>query len=223
MKRGRRFDGLIEPKTKHDHDKPGELFAEMAFFEAASVIAYRRLERELQSFDAPGELIARAREARADEARHARTMTRLAKRFGGEVQEVEHQPIRRRLLFAFAMENAVEGCVGETFGALVASYQARVAADPEVRAELAIVARDEAKHAALAAEIAAWLAPQLTEAQRAAIARAQADEIAWLRRAAGRANPARELEALAGLPSQKRALGLIDALERRLLPALAAA
>src|SRR5207247_1515181 len=72
-------------------------------------------------------------------------------------------------LAELARDNAVEGMVGETFGALVATCQARAAASPVVRAVFARIARDEARHAALAHRLAPWLAGRLSARERVAI------------------------------------------------------
>ncbi|MGH7272770.1 MAG: ferritin-like domain-containing protein, partial [Polyangiaceae bacterium] len=67
----------------------------------------------------------------------------------------------RRSLEAIAIENATEGCVRETYGALVAMWQARFAREGRVRRAMARIAEDEARHAALAWEVAAWLEAKL--------------------------------------------------------------
>jgi hypothetical protein len=54
-----------------------------------------------------------------------------------------------RSLEELAVENAVEGCVRETYGALTAIWQARTAKDPSVAAAVRRIARDETRHAAL--------------------------------------------------------------------------
>ena len=52
-----------------------------------------------------------------------------------------------RELEAIAIENAVEGCVRESFGALLATWQAKTAGDARVRAAMKRIARDETRHA----------------------------------------------------------------------------
>ena len=49
-----------------------------------------------------------------------------------------------------------EGCVGETVAAVVASEQLARATDPAVRAALARIAADEARHAELAWRTVSW-------------------------------------------------------------------
>jgi hypothetical protein len=48
----------------------------MAQLEAASIVAFDRLARELDAHGAPAELVAEARRAKTDEVRHARTLFR---------------------------------------------------------------------------------------------------------------------------------------------------
>lgn len=163
---GRRPEGLITPPAHTARAPLAALFAEIARLEAASVFAFERLARELARLDAPAELIAQAGRAALDEIRHARITGALARRYGAEpgVPSLARLPERSR--FAIALENAVEGCVRETYGALVAHHQARLARDPQVRAALHTIAADETRHAELAWQIAAWLEPQLTAAER---------------------------------------------------------
>src|SRR5207244_7659366 len=122
-------------------------FAEMARLEAASVVAFRTLARELAFHRAPKRLVRAAERAARDEIRHARAMTALARRHGVNVviDDIPSPPIRD--LESIARENAVEGCVHETWGALLAHHQAMTGADPLVRTVMARIARGEKQHA----------------------------------------------------------------------------
>ena len=102
----------------------GAYFAVAAHFEEASVHAFRRLHGELRAHRAPVGLLRAARRAQRDEVRHARLTARMARRFGGRPVPARVAPIETRALPEVALENAVEGCVRETFGALVTSFQA---------------------------------------------------------------------------------------------------
>lgn len=154
--------------------------AKLAHDEAASVWAFERFERELRRHGAPGWLLREARRARRDEIRHARTMTKLARRFGGAIAAPRIRRSRRvRSLEAIAVENAVEGCVNETFGALVAMIQSRTIA-PELRSIFARIAADETRHAALARAAARWMGARLSPASRTRVAAAKSDAIAAL-------------------------------------------
>jgi hypothetical protein len=214
---GRRPEGLVV----HAPDRSGTAtsiaawLAEAAHLEAASVVSFRRLERELRALGAPPALVTAARRSRADEIRHAREMTRLAHRYGGTPRAVVVEPVGARSPFEIALENAVEGCVRETFGALVAEYQGRAARDPEVRAVLVRIARDEARHAALAHDVSAWLEPRLAPRERAALARARAVALAELREELLEA-PAGDVAELGGMPRPREALALLDRMEAAL-------
>lgn len=147
--------------------------AECAHLEAASVIAFQHLEQDLRQLGAPPSMVASARRARADVIRHAREMTTLARRFGQTPPKVDVVATADRSPFEVALENAVEGCVRETYGALVVAYQAESATDPEIRSVAKRIARDEARHVALAHEVARWIEPQLVASEREAILRAR--------------------------------------------------
>jgi len=161
----------------------GDVLAERATLEAVSVHAFATLERELAAHGAPPALLRDVRRARRDEVRHTAMMARLARRFGGTPRAFEApagSPVRG--LFAIALENAVEGCVRETYGAVVGLVEARVSRDAQVRRAMRSIAADECRHAELAWEVAAWLSPRLTPAEREAVDRATRDAVAALAR-----------------------------------------
>jgi hypothetical protein len=80
-----------------------------------------------------------------------------------------------RPLDAVARDNAVEGCVHELYGALVALWQAYAARDPAVRTTMRSIALDEARHAALAWDVGRWADGELPAAQRRAVRRHRRD------------------------------------------------
>jgi hypothetical protein len=152
---GRRPQGL-QPLAPVLADAPlARHFAELPQLEAASICAFERIARELREFGAPERLAIAADAAARDEVRHAQVMAELARSFGAEpgIPKIESQTLRAR--FAFSLDNAVEGCVRETFGALLAHCQAALARDPAVATALARIAEDETRHAELSWEIAA--------------------------------------------------------------------
>jgi hypothetical protein len=212
---GRRPEGLKGPGgcDLAGSDRTGQHFAATAHLEAASVEAFDRLTDELSLLGAPADLLAGCQRARLDEIRHTALMTHLAARFGGSVRPVVVAPARPRSAAEIAHENAVEGCVRETFGALVAHFQASQSPDEEVRAALAQIAEDETRHAALSWQIQGWLEQQAGCA--GALARAQAAAVAGLRS---------EIESgsldggeVAGLPDRDTARRLLDGLTMQLL------
>ena len=210
---GRRPDGLVDLACARAD--VGAYFAEVTWLEAAAVVAFRRVESDLVALGAPTELIVAAQRAQADEIRHAREASALARRFGGVERPLEVAPPVERDAFAIALENAVEGCVRETYGALAAAYQAKRAEDPAIRAFFARIAPDEANHAALSHDIAAWLEPQLTTEERAHIATAKDAALAELR-ATTEASPYAKL---AGLPGAEHVRLLVDGMQREILAA----
>ncbi|MCU0686523.1 MAG: ferritin-like domain-containing protein [Polyangiaceae bacterium] len=122
-----------------------------AYLEGASVEAFERFAAELASFGAPTELVALAHQARADEVRHHALLLALGRRFDPSFACAEPlaTPAAPRSLYTFALENAVEGCVRETWGALLAQHQAARAADGAVRFVSELIADDETRHAEL--------------------------------------------------------------------------
>ncbi|HEY4122343.1 MAG TPA: hypothetical protein VGM56_30960, partial [Byssovorax sp.] len=168
----------------------GEHLARAASLEAASVLAFGRLASELTARGAPAELVAAASRAAEDERRHACATTRLAARRG-------HHPIaprvrrpRARGLVALAIENAVEGCVHETLGALTNAWQITHAADADVAALARTLARDELRHAAVSWSVAAFCHERLDARSRERVARAVRRAVERLRRPAKPACPA---------------------------------
>ena len=207
---GRRPEGLVDCRPACRGDEVGASLAEAARLEAASVHAFRRLGGELASMKAPRALVKGAERAARDEVRHARVTSRLARRRGAVPAKVVIDRRRpARSLEAFAIENAVEGCVRECFGALVATHQAACAPDPRLALEMRRIARDETRHAALAWEISRWIAPRLPADARGRVRRAMQDAVATLRREVGEMplEVAREL----GLPAGDDARALVDA------------
>jgi hypothetical protein len=116
---------------------------------------------------------------------------------------------------AFVTENAVEGCVRETFGALLAMHQRARAKDPGVRRAMATIALDETHHAELAWAIHRWALPRLSAAARRRVRWAQDAAMSELRAAAGRWHP--EVVQAAGMPSPAVESRLLQELEAALL------
>lgn len=192
---------------------PADILMAMADLEEQSIGAFVRLARELAHHRAPTGLVVRSREAARDEVRHARQTRALAASFGAEAPDrrLRSRPRRRRVpgLVDLLVENAVEGCVRETFGALMAHVQAALATDHGARRTMAEVAADESRHAALAWAIHAWGVENVSPEDRARIEDAR-------RRAAHAL--IRGIECGEGEP-RNGALGLVGAREARSLAA----
>jgi rubrerythrin len=196
-------------------DAGARWLARAAHDEAASVVAFAALADELARLGAPAEMLAALAEAARDEQRHAAQVIALAQRRGADIVAPRIADVPARDLLALAVENAVEGCVHETWAALVAAHQARAAHDPALRAAFAEIAADEARHADLAWAIDAWLSEQLDEAARAEVAAARRSAVRALATGLAEAPEHAELVAL-GLPSPRVALQLCAGLDAAL-------
>jgi hypothetical protein len=129
--------------------------------EHASVAAFARFSLELLALGAPADLVTSAHEAALDEVRHARDAFALASAYRGEGVEPGPLPLGdslplARSLAELARAAVSEGIVGETIASLLAAEEAALTDDPAVRAVLATVASDEARHAELAVRAVAW-------------------------------------------------------------------
>jgi len=186
----------------------GAWLARAAYLEGASVATFRILERELEAHAAPGALVRGARRAAADEVRHARAMRLLARERGAVARRPRRTRRRERSVLAFAIDNAVEGCVRETFSAALATWQSLRATDARIRDAMAPIARDEARHAELAWRVAAWIDSRLDEADRVAVRAARERAVRELGRSLELAAESVPL----GLPDRSQAIVLFQSL-----------
>jgi hypothetical protein len=209
---GRRPPGLEEEAATAEL---GAYFRSMAQLEAASVDAFRILRRELAGHKLPRRLDRAMRRAARDEVRHARAARALGRRFGGTYAPPTVKPLPARTLEQIAVDNAVEGCVRETYGALVASYQANMAKDVAVRAAMKRIAKDEIRHAALSWQLDTWLDTRLDRAARTRVASAKDRARAELAAELGRGQT-KELAEVAGLPAPAQARALLERLSSAL-------
>jgi hypothetical protein len=200
---GRRPAGLLHGEGRGT-SAVGAYFANVAQLEAASVNAFEALEEELSHHGAPAELVERARMARRDEVRHARVMQHVSARHGGrfEAPRVEKRPVRS--LEEIAIENAAEGCVRETFGALVGMWQAEFARDADVRRIMKRIARDETRHAELSWAVDAWARQRLSPEALQRVEEARRCALHAIAEEAERGYD-EELVEIAGMPGQEAA------------------
>jgi hypothetical protein len=187
----------------------GRYFARQSWLEAASVHAFGRLAAELRQRRAPDSLARAAERAAQDEVRHARATAALARRHRASPPPVRIRKQPRRTLEAFALENMIEGCVRESWAALLALWQAKTAADPLVRRTMAAIAPDEVRHAELAWAVDAWARPRLSAKARARVTAASDAALAEL--ASERAPSA--VDSAIGLPSGRSLRTLYAAFE----------
>lgn len=209
---GRRASGASTTSCTHDPDL-GAVLAGLAHREAASVVAFEELAHALMREGAPESLSRRALACADDERQHARAVHALAVRFGsGDVLDVP-APTRVPSLAELLALNAVEGCVRETYGALVAAHQADHASDAEIRSAFGAIARDEARHGLFSFALHDFARTHLDEATFDTLERARHEAA---------------VELLAGsfdAPSEaiRKAMGLPSAHEARALAAVVCA
>jgi hypothetical protein len=197
----------------------GTHFARVACMEAGSVEAFRNLHDELRAHGAPQRLLRAAARATRDEVRHVRMTSALARRFGEE--PIAPYPAPHRVPRSFeevALENAIEGCVRETYSALECMWQAHQATDASVRSTMKRIARDEMRHLALSWAVDSWAKSRLDLAARRRLREAQLEELQAL--VGETANdPLDSLVAIAGLPRAAQSRSLIGTIGAQLVAA----
>jgi bacterioferritin (cytochrome b1) len=170
---GRRPAGLVTPRCIEATSAIGAWLAEAAWLEAASIPAFIYLARELDMHGAPRMLARLSLAAARDEIRHAHMMNAMAARFGGKPPLADVGLPQPRSLEDMAIENAIEGCVRETWGAIVAMWQAESARDRELRDVFRSISGDEARHASLAWAVDSWLSTRLDDAAKKRVVEAR--------------------------------------------------
>lgn len=211
---GRRPNGLVACPRGGLERSVGDYLAEAAFLESAAIVAFAQMAEALRSFGAPARLVRAAESARNDEIRHARTMTILAHHYGTSPVDVEIAETPAHTLESLAIENAVEGCVRETYAVVRAMWQSQNAEDPRLRSALSMIAREELRHAELSWDLDKWLSKQLDASACARVEEARRRAIAELRYELGAA-PHPEVVRMAGMPDVHVGLRLLDELVAR--------
>ncbi len=199
---GRRTDGI-----RVDHESALDIgcdvaryFATMAAGEAGSVRAFERLVTELLALGAPMSLVSQVQVAAADEQRHTQAAGEFARTFGAEPLGFSDSiSSATRSAFEIAVENAVVGCVEESFGALVATWQSTHATQFRGREFFSMIADDETRHAELAWQIAEFLESHLSEPERLIVLNASHHAMDSIERKVYL--PSSELSAWVGAPS----------------------
>ncbi|MFO0646590.1 MAG: ferritin-like domain-containing protein [Polyangiales bacterium] len=210
---GRAPRGYAYDASGEEGVDPGAWLAALASLERASVAAFETLAAQLEAHGAPARLVADARTAADDERRHAARVEGLAARYECAPRDAVATSAPPPTLEALAAENAVEGCVRETYGALVAHWQTRAADDAEVRAVMRDIADEETAHATLSWELAAWFDSRLDGDARRRVREGRDRAVEALARDARGACSERCERAL-GLPSPRVATALFEGLRR---------
>ncbi|HSQ62104.1 MAG TPA: ferritin-like domain-containing protein [Polyangiaceae bacterium] len=207
--------GRTKGKERTERAVVGEHLARAAYLEAASVDAFYILYDELAAHGAPRRLLSAALRAARDEVRHAREAGALAKRYGARPAKPRVRRRPPRDLATVAVENAIEGCVRETFGALVAMWQAERASDRAVRETMGRIARDEVRHAELGWRVSAWAEAKLDAAGRERVRAAREAAVRELLASARERLPEAVVATL-GMPAPAEAAALARTLDAAL-------
>ncbi len=157
----------------------GELWLLSARMEHASIAAFSQLSIHLLALGAPARLVAETQRAAMDEVVHARACFSLASALLGEPKTAG--PIAALAtadaaaggapdLVRLALGSLVDGCLAEGLAADVAAAGAAAAADSTLRKTLAMIAKDEARHAELGWSVLAWCIAEGGEPVRARVA-----------------------------------------------------
>jgi hypothetical protein len=180
----------------------GSELANMAAHEAGAALAFAQLTRELERHGVHRSLTRGARRAAREEVRHAQLVGGLARAHGGRFSVTPARDTQRSLE-DIALENAAEGCVRETLGALIGLHQSRHASDPAVRSVMVQVSADELGHSVWSHALAKHLDSQLSLPARRRVreARAAALENAMTELSS---EPNRAIGAQLGLPDAER-------------------
>ncbi|MFO0559563.1 MAG: hypothetical protein U0269_16215 [Polyangiales bacterium] len=211
---GRRPEGFeIEPCVE---SSVGAYLARQAALESASMPAFEQLAAQLAALAAPHELVERALDAVVDEFSHSVSIKALAAREGALAPPYAQRAAEQRSLVQLAMDNAVEGCVRETFAALVAVHQSMYADDEEIRRTFVAIAEDETRHAELSRDIHRWAIAQLERDDRARVEHARRAAIIALRDECAELSQSEEDRRRLGLPPPRVMLSMLDSLDRAL-------
>jgi hypothetical protein len=211
---GRRPEGFeIDPCEERS---VGAYLARQAALEAASMPAFEQLARRLAALDAPPQLVERSLDAVVDEFAHSVAMKSLAARERAEVPSYSQRPHAEQSLEELATDNAVEGCVRETFAALLAVHQSEHGTDPSIREAFASIAADETQHAELSRDVHRWAIAQLGHDARARVEAAMRAAIDELRSECAQPALTQRDRLRLGLPDERAMLAMLAQLDRAL-------
>jgi peroxiredoxin family protein len=155
----------------------GRYFARAYHAEASAVEAFLELRKELSFHNAPTELIDRCFLAAKEEVVHAQMMAKLAELHQGQLPDLSFGEFEPRTLLELALDNAVEGCIFETFSALKILRQAQKATDSVIAQTLNSIAKDECNHAELSWDIHRYLMTKLSNEEQTLVQKAQKEAV----------------------------------------------
>jgi hypothetical protein len=214
---GRQPQALLACSAVAPSNIIGDYLARVAHLEGAAVLAFGELANELDRLGVDASLSERARKAQGEELRHEACMEKHASRYHVRHAAPQAATQRYESLFALALHNAQEGCVRETYGALVAKHQAMFAGDDGLRSDMQTIAAEEVSHAAWSHDLDTWLSERLTAREREQVAAAKQQAFDHLRDELNQ-EVDEQLRLFAGLPNKavaQRMLGQLQIASRQ--------
>ncbi len=203
----------LDPETRA---ALADFWGREGLFEHASVASFARFTMQLLAAGAPADLVRASSRAMAEEIDHATLCFGLAGAYSGTQVGPSALDLTGGLdgglgLREIAVAVAREGCIAETVAALQVAAARDAAADPAIRAALAVVAEQEMEHALLAWRTLRWALDRGGAALHAAVAEVFAGPEAHV--------GIGPVPALPGAPEAMRAHGCLPPEERRSLAA----
>ena len=156
-------EGRRMVQTSFRSSNPQDLagyFASVAQEEAVSVYAFQEMLFFLKERNAPDHLIQACHKAIHEEKEHTAMMTQLAHQHGCTQAAIKIKRGSFSSMFDFAMQNAIAGCIEETWASVLALYRAQHT--PKYQERFTQIARDEIGHAQLSWHIHQWAMSQLS-------------------------------------------------------------
>ena len=156
----------------------GGYFARLAQEEATAVFAFGELLEHLQDWEAPASLQDWCSRIIDEERTHALMMSGLAHRNGQQSAVVQFPEVNRVSMKEMALHNALTGCIGETWSAVLLRYQSEHA--PKYNGVFKRIAKDETSHAEFSWVLHEWLMSQLTESEQTEVIQAMREMLSSL-------------------------------------------
>ena len=142
-------------------DDWGGYFARLAQEEATAVFAFGELLEHLNRWEAPESLQDWCGQIIDEEQTHALMMSGLAHRNGQKSACIQFPSVNQVSMKEMAIHNALTGCIGETWSAVLLRYQSEHA--PKYNGVFKRIAKDETSHAEFSWVLHEWLMSKLSE------------------------------------------------------------
>jgi hypothetical protein len=151
-------------------DDWGGYFARLAQEEATAVFAFGELLEYLQDWEAPKLLQDWCSRIIEEEKVHTLMMSGLAHRNGQGSAVIQFPSVNQVSMKEMAIHNALTGCIGETWSAVLLRYQSEHA--PKYNGVFKRISKDETSHAEFSWSLHEWLMYQLTEDEQTEVTQA---------------------------------------------------